>query len=37
MKLLDMDSGLLRLPLTEMSEEHSAQLRTAMRDAGLNV
>lgn len=37
MKLLDMDSGLLRLPLTSMGEAHAAQLRAAMRSAGLNV
>ena len=37
MKLLDMDSGLLRLPLTSMSEEHLSTLRTVMRDVGLNV
>ncbi len=37
MKLLDMDSGLLRLPLTSMGAEHAAQLRAAMRSVGLNV
>lgn len=37
MKLMDMDSGLLRLPLTEISEEHLALLRAAMRDVGLSV
>ena len=37
MKLLDLDSGRLRLPLTEMSEEHLTTLRSVMRDAGLNV
>lgn len=37
MKLLDMDSGLLRLPLTSMSEEHLTTLRAVMRDVGLNV
>ena len=37
MKLLDMDSGLLRLPLTEISEENLQTLRSVMRDAGLNV
>lgn len=37
MKLLDMDSGLMRLPLTAMSEEHTAQLRAAMREVGMNV
>lgn len=37
MQLLDMDSGLMRLPLTEMGEENKAALRSVMRDAGLNV
>ena len=37
MKLMDMDSGFLRLPLTEMSEEHLASLRSVMRDVGLHV
>ena len=37
MQLMDMDSGLMRLPLTEMGEENKATLRSVMRDAGLNV
>lgn len=37
MQLLDMDSGLMRLPLTGMGEENKAKLRSVMRDAGLNV
>ena len=37
MKLLGLDSGILRLPLTEISEEHLQTLRTVMREAGLNV
>lgn len=37
MKLLDMDLGLLRLPLTEISEAHLATLRSVMRDCGLNA
>ena len=37
MKLLGMDSGILRLPLTEISEEHLLTLRKTMREAGLNV
>ena len=37
MKLLDMDSGLLRLPLTDISEAHLATLRSVMRDCGLNA
>lgn len=37
MRLMDMDSGIMRLPLTDMSEEHMAYLRRVMRDTGLNV
>ena len=37
MKLLGLDSGLVRLPLTTLSEEHLQTLRGAMRDVGLNV
>lgn len=37
MRLMDMDSGILRLPLTNMSEENFAVLRSAMRDAGINI
>ena len=37
MKLMDLDSGLLRLPLTEISGEHLATLRSVMRDVGMNV
>lgn len=37
MKLLERDSGLLRLPLTEISEEHLNVLRGAMRQVGLAV
>lgn len=37
MKLLGMDSGILRLPLTDIGEEHLQTLRIRMRDAGLNV
>ena len=37
MKLLGTDSGILRLPLTEISEEHLQTLRATMRDVGLNV
>lgn len=37
MKLMDMDSGLLRLPLTEISEDHLSALRAVMRDVGFNV
>ena len=37
MKLMDLDSGRLRLPLTDISEEHLATLRSVMQDAGLNV
>ena len=37
MKLMDMDSGILRLPLVEISEENLAKLKAVMRDCGLNV
>ena len=37
MKLMDLDSGRLRLPLTDISEEHLSTLRSVMRDVGLNV
>lgn len=37
MELLDLDSGLLRLPLTTISDEHLQTLRAVMRETGLNV
>lgn len=37
MKLLDTDSGKLRLPLTEMSEANLSLLRSALRDTGMNI
>ena len=37
MKLLGLDSGLLRLPLTEISDENLQTLRAVMRETGLNV
>jgi len=37
MKLLETDTGLLRLPLTEMSDDNLAYLRSVMRECGLNV
>lgn len=37
MQLMDMDSGLLRLPLVEISPENKAKLTAVMRDAGLHV
>ena len=37
MKLMDMDSGLLRLPLVETGEENLAKLKAVMRDCGLSV
>ena len=37
MKMLGTDSGILRLPLTSMSDEHFAYLRNTMSEAGLNV
>ncbi len=35
MRLCGLDSGLMRLPLTEMSEEHLAVLQTRLREVGL--
>ena len=37
MKLMDMDSGILRLPLVEISEGNLANLKAVMRENGLNV
>ena len=37
MQLMDMDSGILRLPLVEISAENRVKLAAAMRDAGLHV
>ncbi len=37
MQLLGLDSGKLRLPLTEIGEEHLKTLRSVMRDVGLHV
>ena len=37
MRLQSMDSGLLRLPLVEISQDNRAKLLIAMREAGLNV
>lgn len=37
MKLMDTDSGILRLPLVEISEENLVKLRAAMRNAGINI
>ena len=37
MKLLGTDSGKLRLPLTDISDEHLQTLRNRMREVGLNV
>lgn len=37
MHLLEMDSGILRLPLTEITESGMSILRSAMREAGLVV
>ena len=36
LRLTGADSGILRLPLTQMSEENLALLRSAMRDAGVS-
>ena len=37
MKMMGMDSGILRLPLTEISQENFETLLKAMRDAGISV
>jgi len=37
MKALSLDSGILRLPLTEIGTESRAKLLAAMRDVGINV
>lgn len=37
MKMLSTDSGIMRLPLTEMGENNRASLLSVMRDCGLNV
>ena len=37
LKLMGMDSGILRLPLTEISQESFETLLKAMRDAGISV
>ncbi len=35
MRLCGLDSGLMRLPLTDMSEEHIVILQSCLRDIGL--
>jgi putative ABC transport system permease protein len=35
--MMDMDSGMLRLPLVPISPEHKAALTSALRDVGINV
>ena len=37
MKLLGKDSGIFRLPLTEMSEDNLIKLRSVLSEAGLNI
>lgn len=37
MQVMGMDSGILRLPLVEISKENKSELLAAMRDVGLNV
>ena len=37
MKLMSLDSGILRLPLTDMTEENRAKLVAVLRDVGVNV
>jgi len=36
MKLLDMDSGIMRLPLSDMNDENLSKLRAVLRDCGLS-
>lgn len=37
MKLMGTDSGILRLPLVQISQENGAKLLSAMRDVGINL
>ena len=37
MKFMGMDSGLMRLPLTELAQENTGILTSAMRSAGINI
>jgi dihydrodipicolinate synthase/N-acetylneuraminate lyase len=37
MQLMGMDSGLLRLPLVDISPENKAKLTAVMRGAGLHI
>lgn len=37
MQLMELDSGLMRLPLTEMGAENKSALRSVMRDLGISV
>ena len=37
MKLTGMDSGIMRLPLTELAPENIGVLTSAMRSAGINI
>jgi 4-hydroxy-tetrahydrodipicolinate synthase len=37
MKFMGMDSGIMRLPLTELAQENVGKLSSAMRAAGINI
>ena len=37
MKFMGMDSGIMRLPLTELAQENIGKLTSAMRTAGINI
>ena len=37
MKLMNTDSGIMRLPLTDMEQENQGKLLNAMRSAGINI
>lgn len=37
MKMMGMDSGIMRLPLTELAQENIGILSSAMREAGINI
>ena len=37
MKFMGMDSGIMRLPLTELAQENVGKLTSAMRAAGINI
>jgi len=37
MKFMGMDAGIMRLPLTELAQENTGKLTSAMRAAGINI